>query len=236
MTHNQLIINPIIILRILSRCALFLMIASTIGQLVRMYTGHNSAHGLIPLFYLDNEVNLPSYFAMFILLCASMLLLLITKLEKMRSSPLIVYWTVLWLGFLLMSIDEMISVHEGFTWPLRQLLGTNIGIFYNAWVLVGIPVVVLIGLFFYRFLFSLSVKTRRVFLTAAAIYLTGLIGIEIIGGFHAKTHGASDITYLALVTIEECLEMLGIIIFNGGLLDYIADNFTCVQLIFKSTQ
>ena len=55
--------------------------------------------------------------------------------------------------------------------------------------------------------------------------------MEMVGSNYAEMHGASDLTYLACVTIEESLEMFGVIIFIDGLLEYIADNFT--DVLFK---
>lgn len=232
MTSNQIILKPLAIQRILKNAALFLILASTLGQFIRIFTGHERVYGFIPLFYVDQEVNFPSFFSMFILLSASTLLTIIYVLEKKRFSTYVSYWGTLALGFLLMSIDEIISLHERLTWPIRKLFGAHhAGVFYNAWVIPGISIVILAGVFFYKFLLHLPVNTRRTFLVSASIYLSGVIGMEMIGSIYAEMHGASDLTYLACVTIEESLEMFGVIIFIDGLLEYIADNFT--DVLFK---
>lgn len=48
--------------------------------------------------------------------------------------------------------------------------------------------------------------------------------MELIGGYYWKLNGWRDLTYILLATVEESLEMAGVIIFIWGLLEYIADN------------
>ena len=49
----------------------------------------------------------------------------------------------------------------------------------------------------------------------------GSLGVEVIGGRYLDTHGV-NLTYKMITTIEEALEMLGIVVFVGALSSYIA--------------
>ncbi len=67
---------------------------------------------------------------------------------------------------------------------------------------------------------------------AVPIYLSGCIGCELIGGSYAERHGVENLIFGAIITIEESLEMLGIIIGIWGLMTYINDNYQRVQFVF----
>ena len=231
MIVNQITLKPHAIQNVLARFAVFFIIASFVGQLLRIFTGHQRVYGFVSMFNLDKEYNFTSYFSMFILLSASMLLTLIVVLEKKRLGNFISNWVTLALGFLYISIDEIISLHEHLIIPLRKLLGTHAGVFYYAWIIPGITIIIILALYFYKFLLHLSRKARLTFCISGLIYITGAIGMEMLGGSHDEIYGTADITYLCFVTIEESLEIFGVIIFIGGLLDYLADNFT--EVVFN---
>ena len=232
MASNQITLKPLVIQNALARIAVFFIITSLAGQIFRIFTGHGRLYGLLSMFNLDVEYNFPSYFSMFLLLSTSVLLIIITTLEKKRLSAFVSQWMILALGFLYISIDEIIGLHEHLISPIRKLLGSgHVGIFYNSWVIPGIAIVIIVALCYFKFLMHLTKKYRYTFCVSGFIYVLGAIGMEMLGGNHAELHGIGDITYLSFVTIEESLELFGIIIFIGGLLDYIADNF--IEVVFN---
>lgn len=230
MSANQITFTPEGIAHTLNKMAFFLIIAGTSGQIFRIYTGDDRLYGLIPLFNLDWEKNLPSFFSMFILISASALLTIITILEKKRTAVYASHWKILAFGFLYMACDEGFSFHEKLTVPIRAMFGYQTGFFYFAWVIPGILLVLLLAVYFTNFLLHLSARTRKIFLLAGSIYLAGALGMELIGGRYAELHGLSNLIYLACVTIEEGAEMIGVIIFIQGLLEYIADNFGEIEI------
>jgi len=73
---------------------------------------------------------------------------------------------------------------------------------------------------------------RRTFFVAATIYIGGCIGFELIGGHYAELHGRENLIYSMIATVEESLEMGGIIVFIWGLLTYISENHKEVRLLF----
>jgi hypothetical protein len=133
-----------------------------------------------------------------------------------------------------MAIDEAASIHELLTWPMRSLLGLlgqqASGIFFFTWVIPGIAVAMVFGLSYLKFLLHLPAKTRWRFVVAATLYLGGAIGMELIGGRYADLHGMENLAYSMTATVEESLEMAGVIVFIYTLLNYIADNYQEIRL------
>jgi hypothetical protein len=223
MIANQISLNPFKIVLVLGGVAFFLVLASIAGQLMFYMTG-NKLYGLVLLFDIDAEYNIPTFFSMFLLLFAALLLSVITILERKRTASHVFHWAILSLGFLIMAVDEIVCIHERLVSPMRRLLGDgNHGIFHFAWVIPGIALVLVLALFFLKFWFRLRSKTRLTFLIAAAIYIGGCIGFELIGGYYDELYGLHNLTYSMLTTVEESLEIAGVIFFIWGLLVYLAD-------------
>ncbi|MFZ0280468.1 MAG: hypothetical protein WAL29_02365, partial [Bacteroidales bacterium] len=127
-----------------------------------------------------------------------------------------------------------LKLHEMMGPPMTRLMGdSHLGLLYFTWVIPGIAIVIIVALFFLRFLFKLDTKTRINFLIAGTLYVGGAIGFELIGGRYVELHGQENLTYSTIATIEESLEMAGSIVFVRGLLIYISDNFKAVQFQVK---
>lgn len=220
---NQITLNPTAIARALGAIAFLLVLASVAGQLSAHLTGHDYVFGLVPLFNIDGERNFPTGFSTLLLLLAAALLAVIMVLERGRGRGGSGYWAVLSAGFLFMAADEAWSFHEKLIRPVRSLLGDqDLGMLYHAWVVPGMALVAVLGLVFLRFWLRLPAKTRFAFLFAAVLYLGGAIGVELVGGRYSETLEAHDLTYAMIVTLEESLEMAGVIVFIHALLGYIA--------------
>ncbi|WP_454063032.1 hypothetical protein [Candidatus Nitrospira salsa] len=230
MKINQISLKPSAIACALGTVAILLVLASIGGQLMTYLTGHNHIYGLVLLFNVDAEVNIPSSFSTFLLFFSALLLAIIAILERKQLRSHVLYWAVLSLGFLIMTMDEALSFHERLIYPIRDLIGADsFGIFYYAWVIPFIPLVLILIPFYARFLLQLPEKTRLAFFVAAALYLGGAIGVELIGGYYVELHGKHNLTYSMIVTVEESLEMGGVILFIWALLVYIADNYQEVR-------
>jgi hypothetical protein len=233
MVINQVSLNPSSIARGLGAVAFLLVLASTGGQLTAYLTGHMRVYGLVRLFNVDAEQNIPTFFSTLLLLFAALLLAVITILKRKQTASYVTHWAILSFGFLFMATDEACSFHEQLVAPVRKLLGGgNLGVFYYAWVIPGIALVLVLALFFIKFLLHLPVKTRLTFLMAAILYLGGAIGCDLIEGRYAELHGAHNLTFNMIATVEEGLEMAGAILFIWALLVYIADNYQEVRFRF----
>lgn len=232
--NNQLMLDPAAVARILAVAAFLLVLASIGGQFSKYVVGHGSLKGLVPLFYVNEERNIPTYFSVLLLLTAALLLGFITALTGSREESHGSKWAVLSFGFLFMAYDEAFKVHEKLHTPMRQVLGdSDLGIFYFSWVIPGIIIVLVLAVFFLKFLWHLPAKTRLRFLVAGFLYVGGAIGVELVGGHHAELHGEQSFGYSMIVTVEESLEMAGLIVFIWALLNYCADRYGDVRFRFN---
>lgn len=222
----------------LSVAAAALVATSVAFDGVEILTGHDRVFGLRPLFVLDYEANVPTFFSACLLLLSSALLaangLLASEARRERW-----YWFALACVFLFMAVDEAARIHELTSRPTQQLvrgLGVGLGsLFRIAWVVPAMVVTVIGTVLFASFLRGLPSATRFRFVLAGLIYVCGAIGMELVAGAYAEATGfkfdagyafgqaksAVDAGYAALYTAEEALEMAGVIVFINALLAHI---------------
>lgn len=204
--------------RALAVAAFVLLAAGLAGQVARLRLGHDHLHGLVPLFDADAERNLPAAFSTLLLAGASWLLASVAADERRRGVSWLP-WVGLAAGFLVMAVDEALSFHERLIRPMRALLGGgDLGPFHFAWVAPALVLVGLLGLAYLRFLLRRPPWQRRALVAAAAVYLAGALGLEMLAGPWVEAHGRANLTYAMLVTVEEGLEMAGVILLIRTLL------------------
>jgi hypothetical protein len=142
---------------------------------------NKNCHGLIRMFYLDGEANIPSWFqSMMLLVCA---FLLFVSGAKENSATFGFYWRAISIVFVGLSMDEAASIHEGLSNQLSMILHTSRFLLY-AWVIPGGLFVLAFILWLVPFLKSLHQSTRRRFVVAGATYVLGAIGWEMVGAWH----------------------------------------------------
>jgi len=203
-------------------------------QIVRFSTGNERVYGLVYAFSLGADGNIPTYYSSLALLFCSLLLLFIAVVrhdaQKIRPG----YWFGLAAIFLFLSIDEMLMVHEKLIEPMKALLNVS-GIFNYAWVIpYGFGLLAFSAIYF-RFLFRLPARTAIFFAIAGTIFVSGAIGLEMIGGWSKELHGTASITYVLIQSVEEIFEIVGIIIFIFALSDYIAEHVKDTSLTISSS-
>lgn len=180
--------------------------------------GHHHVFGLNSLFHLDREQNFPTWFSTLILFTSSLLLFIIHGIiSEIKPNK---FWLFLSIIFLYLSADEMVSLHERLIVPLRHTLNLT-GIFYYGWIVVGLIFVCFVGILSIPFLRKLPKKASTHFVLAGAIYVLGAIGMEMVGGYLESLQLQYTVLYVTIITIEETLEMSGIIFFNYALVRYL---------------
>ena len=115
--HVEISLSRLTIVRILAATTCVLLVAGLAGQVSKYGFGHVSAYGLIRLFDLDAEENVPTFFSALLLLLAALLLALITVLKRASSDTYSRHWATLSLILLYMSVDEFSGIHEMFIKP-----------------------------------------------------------------------------------------------------------------------
>ena len=221
------------IFRIINYLFLFLFFMNILSCFLKFVAGHPNVYGLVPRFEFRTENNVPTYFSSFNLLVSAILLKVIALFKKIEKDRFFHNWSILSVIFLFLSIDETASMHELLTYPLKKNF-TLTGIFNYSWVIIGFLFVLILFIFYSRFLFSLPSKTKYQFLLAGFIFVGGAIGIEMIGGNYKYFNPEENLVYAIITTVEESFEMIGVIIFIGALINYIENNISDVTVIFKS--
>ncbi|MBD2254091.1 hypothetical protein [Nostoc parmelioides] len=171
------------------------------------------------LFSLDEELNIPAWYSSFMLLFSSGLLAVIATSKKIDKYS--IYWKNLSLIFLFLSLDEAFSFHEILIIPsLREAFNFS-PIFFQTWVIFGIPAVIFFIFKYFNFFLNLPKKTQYLFLLAATFYISGTLGMEMVGGLLREYFGRLGTITIIGIVIEEFLEMTGIVTFIYGLLTYL---------------
>jgi len=212
---------------------LLLLFANIIGIATKLNFGHETFRMLVLLFDFDTEVNIPTLYSSFALVIASILLLIIALNSKKTANQH--YWFGLALIFTFLSIDEIASVHERISEPMRELLNTS-GYLYYAWIIpYSIALVGFIAIYS-KFLFTLPRTTMIRFVISGVIYVSGAIGFEILGGRQAELYGEVNLRFCIYYTCEEFLEMFGIAIFIHALLSYMASELKLLTISINEEQ
>jgi hypothetical protein len=218
-------INPRRVTQILLAVIVALVLLSVAGQYYKYFVGHDPALlKLAAKLDLDGEENcLPTWYQVCTLFACFIGLGVITLAKRARQDRWTRRWGFLALAFLYLSLDESVSVHE-------QLNGLGHwfknSIIHDLWVVPALLAVGVFGLAYLKFLRALPSRTRVLFVVAGGVYVFGAAGMEIISGHYLDLHQASlvggeNFTYKMLDTVEETLEMLGVLIFLYAQLDYL---------------
>jgi hypothetical protein len=215
-------ISPTRLIRILLAVIAGLVILSTIGQVAHHVYGHNHVFGLVNLFYVDSETSIPTAYSSFSWMLCSFTAAIIATAKKQSGDRFVKHWKGFALIFAYIALDEVAAIHELSTEPLRFLFNAS-GFFYFAWIIPGAIFFLLFALSCFKFVKTLPTKTRILLMLAGATFVTGAIGVEMIGAWHDDTFGPqADLTYVLIVTIEETLEMLGVLMLFYALLSYMS--------------
>ncbi len=220
-------VSPAKVAVVLSLVVLAVSVASLTGQYLKPGLAHNElALKVIAKLNLDKEVNdLPTWYQSSTLLVSSVLLLVIGLARRELKDKDAKYWGLLSLIFLFLSLDEAVSIHEQMTMPLRTTFHLE-GFLFLSWVIPASFLVAVLGIVLSRFLFRLPSSTRNLMILSALIYLAGALGVEMVGAnYMFMMNNPPDIgskfTYAIITTVEEFLEMTGIVVFIYCLLTYL---------------
>jgi hypothetical protein len=217
----QIPLAPGAVTQFLLRVVVCLILLSSLSQLtVYFFPDFRLGHYFSKVFNVNYEANVPSFYSFFTLLFSSLLLGAIAHAKNLESCRYKNHWKILSFIFLSLFLDEALELHEQLMGPTGKLINAT-GFFYYSWIL---PVGFLVAIFllsYSKFLFHLPLSTRKFFVAACALYIGGAIGMEMPGGYLASTMGTKSVPYLIVMTIEESLEMLGIVVFIHALMSYI---------------
>lgn len=204
----------------LAVCIIILLLFSLAGQIARFQFGRPFVFGLIDLFYVDLENNLPTWYQSVNFLFAAALLGAIGHTARREGRPFARHWGILALGFAYLSLDEMASLHERLINPLQRIIQPG-GAWAPTWVIAGLIGAAVAGLFFLPFIQHLARRQKLQVAVAGALFIGGSIGVEM---WTASMFDTADpnfknsFRYALMAHLEELLEMVGLLVFIDLLL------------------
>jgi hypothetical protein len=171
---------------------------------------------------LDTEHCLGSYYSSVLMVIAAILMIIIG--QKTDTKWRRIQWYVLAVIFTAMSFDESISFHEVLIDPLRSYFSFS-SYLHFAWIVPGALFVLAVGLAYIPFVFTMPSNIRNRVITAGALYVTGALGFEAIGGHFNSIGGFESPYYIMAFLAEESLEIVGLTLFATTLLKYLPWHF-----------
>ena len=224
--HRDFLITPKVLAIFFAGIVTALLFANLVCIYLKYVLGFT--FHTMQIFHFNVEGNIPSIYSATAIFFSAFLLWSIGKLEKEKTAKRTFYWKLLTFIFIFLAIDELISIHESFSDDSKDLLGdaTAGGFLHFAWIVPYAIIFGFLALFIIKFLFQLPPATRNLFITAGIVFVAGAVGMEMIGGRYVFYNGKEELAYALMVTLEEFLEMIGIVIFIYALGSYLVNNVT----------
>ena len=104
------------------------------------------------------------------------------------------------------------------------------GVFFYAWVVAGLLFVLVLAVGYLRFTIDLPEAYRRTFILSMGLFFIGAIGTEMLTGWVTDTFRMTRTMDTVLTTLEETLELAGVILFIRFLLTYLGGMAPKVQI------
>jgi len=159
----------------------------------------------IAFFDLDEEESFGTWFNSGLLLIAAVLLMHRARVLRAQEDAWHTWWQIMGIGFCVLSMDEIAGMHE---WMNSMMEDT-------PWTVVGFMIFGLVALVYLPFLWHHRWRTGLLLLLAGAIYGGGAVGIE-----HFTDSDVNSLHYNMWTTLEEGMEMLGVIVLIYTMLDH----------------
>lgn len=214
-------VAPARVARALGAVVMALTAAHAFCQFIlRPYLGLDNVLGLVPFVNLGLENNLPTWYSSAVLLFCAGILAVIGHRARALRMPHARTWAALAAVFVFLSLDETASIHERMSAPVKAHLGSV----YNAWVIPASVMVLVGGLLAYRFVMDLPRRTRHLVILAGVLFVGGAMGLEAVAGAIRTIYPYNaeyELTLRLIATLEELLEMVGVVVFAYALLDYL---------------
>ncbi len=220
----DILLKPMKVARFLLVLAVGFTLAHIAGQLAEILLGRT--FGLF-IFGLDREQSIPRFYSAVMLLLCSGLLLTIAVAKKGDNTRSFLYWLGLALIFLFLSITQNTAIHEILAGPIRSVLHMSKIQFY-AWA-YGI-VVVLFPVVYLKFFLSLPRRTMFLIFIGGSAFVMGAFGLDLVAAYLGHLLGLDTLVYIGLATLEEVLQMGGIIVFVYTLLLYMSSELKWIRV------
>jgi len=190
----------------------FLIGADILGVISTFVFEHPQVFGFVPMFNLNTEANVPTFFAALLHLTASLLLACIASSYQSAKDARARYWKLLSVWFIFTAFDESARIHELSMAPVRDSMNLG-GLLYFSWVIPASIALLALGLFFAKFLLSLPRDLLKNMMLSACVFIGGALLVELPEGMWYELHGKDNLIYAMMTTVEESMELFGLAIF-----------------------
>lgn len=196
--------------RAMTVTALSLVAMHAVLQAARFVAGFDIPP-LRRFFDLDAEANLPTWWSSVTLAFCALLFATLGRRERGAR------WWSLAFVFALLSADEVAGAHEALALELFRHGWHDATHRYALWAL-PLSLLAMFGVWVAPWLRALDPWMRGRLVLAGAIYVGGALGVEAPAQVYGSHHGKASAFYVLLVTLEESMEMAGVIVLAHALL------------------
>jgi hypothetical protein len=131
-----------------------------------------------------------------------------------------------------MSLGEAARIHE-LTFEALDPFFTTSEVFRYIWVILAILLLSFAVLTYANYLNHLPRKTRVLFIISGIIFVLAAVGLDIVGGILISRNSVPRLLEPFLITIEELVENLAIVLFIYALLSHIKYHMEISEIKFQ---
>ncbi len=171
------------------------------------------------LFLLNQEQNVPTWFASMLHAFAAVLLAFVGVQARATAMPYARIWFALAALFAELSLDEFAGLHERAEYLISAATGVRSSV---VWAVGGALLVLIVGIAVARFLLALPRRSAISFLLAGGVFASGALAVDTLGVMVAERAGRGT-SYMLLGALEEALELLGMVLFIRAIIVHAAN-------------
>jgi len=219
----ELVISPRRVAWTLVGIVVLLVITGSTANYVTFHVAPSPDHKVAKLmnrFDLGFEPSIPNWYSSCTLLAASGLLVLTGLVKRQEKDRYYRYWHFLGFVFLVLSIDEGVRLHEMIHTVMIQWRQWH-GVLHFPWVIPAGIFVAVLGACYIPFLWHIERGTAILFMVAGAVYITGVLGMDMAGAVVIEQQGEASVYHTWTQLFEELFEMLGMVLFLYALIDHL---------------
>jgi hypothetical protein len=207
--HRTFRVHPTQVASLLRYLIACFVLAHIVVKTVALVSGHDYIFGLVPMFDLDAERNLPTLFSALLFVLSGVLSAVLWVAGRAVPTARIM-WLVLAGVFVFLGVDEFVGLHEQLNQPIQSRFQTS-GLLRFAWLVPYGVLASVLGLALIAHLKRIQPAVRNYFVASGVIYLVGALGLEMVSGaYYEGQHTKQTFLWVALTTFEELFEMIGL--------------------------
>lgn len=189
--------------------------------------------GGIDILNLGKDSAIPTWFAALLLGSTGLIFALVWRdVEREGNRREALRWAGLAAIFIAMSVDEVAAIHE---WAGEQIsLDQRGGFLTYDWIVLGAPLVVIVGLAYLRFVLGFEPRARMLFFVGAAFFVGGGLVIEAFNSALTGSGRQDTFRYGFQTGVEELFEFVGASMFLAAAMTIAAGRAVVLHVGFST--